>query len=430
MVRVMGKKGCAECAGGEKKKNKTKDYVPCIYELSYWRKKKDKHPDEKNWRARILWSIGLYFFLVSMYFLVIGVFGAQINDTEPYSDAVWILASVIFWPLIVMYDADLYYKTCGNLKCMLKSEYTELVWYSETAERYFGFTVSEKSKGWYGALLSIFCIVVVVCVYVLKIYMPSFVPVLLGKPWIPFIAVFISGLVVYLEKRRRNLNLTLFVMCCGFAYYVYVSFYSAHSLQPLFTHDFWVGQIILFILIGFFFFIAGTTISPMLGLFRVFFLNNFEEMIEYPVDEVACSLDKIQSIKSYFWHLTGVNLFAYFQLLGSAYLMGLLSTDSVMTKVLFFGGSFFPLAMYLAASVFYKKLCHKVYLLQVKHIDHRIYEEMKNDTINADQAQVLIALKEMYANEFEVHAAMNKEILIAMITPIITAVVALFIPGQ
>jgi hypothetical protein len=88
---------------------------------------------------------------------------------------------------------------------MLKSEYTELVWYSETAERYFGFTVSKKSKGWYGALLSIFCIVVVVCVYVLKIYMPSFAPVLFGKPWIPFIAVFISGLVVYLERSLKDL---------------------------------------------------------------------------------------------------------------------------------------------------------------------------------------------------------------------------------
>ena len=68
--------------------------------------------------------------------------------------------------------------------------------------------------------------------------------------------------------------------------------------------------------------------------------------------------------------------------------------------------------------------------MQVKNIDVRIYQGIKEDKLNADEIQALVAVKEMYANEFEIHAVMSKEILVAMLSPIATALVAVIFPAS
>jgi len=237
--------------------------------------------------------------------------------------------------------------------------------------------------------------------------------------------------VALLSEKRKNLLVVILFICFGVGYYTYITIYAEHTIPTLLSTNYVFGTILIVILVGIVFFIAGTTICPMLGLFKTFFLSDFEEKIEAPVNEIACSLDKIQVIKGYFQHLTGINLVAYFQLLGCVYFLGILNADSVVTKILFLAGSFFPMAMYLAASVFFKKLCRKIYSKQVKGIDTMIYEAVSKNSIEPDNIQALVAIKEMYANEFEVHAEMNKEVFLAMLTPIASAFATIFsLPGS
>lgn len=423
---------CKGCGGVDTSEQTYSEYVPCLYERPFLIGSivKNRLGQERRWKSRIIVSVFLYLSILVLFYAGIAIFNSYIENAQPYKYAAVVLASLIFWPIIVIYDSELFYRTCKKLYCLLTPSAKTLDWYAESAKRYFCL-FSEGEKPALGAIITnAVCSVLVIAIYVLKVYVPNFIPSIIGTPWPIIVCVTACSLTVFMQKRSRNLLVSMFTVCCGLSYYAYIAEYSSNKLAPLFIDGFVPGTVIIIGLICIVFFVAGSTLVPMLGLFKTFFMSDFENKISYPIDELACSLDTIQAIKKYFLHLTGVNLLAFFQLLGSVYLLGLLNTDSIITKVLFVMGSFFPVVMYLAASVFFKKLCHKIYILQVKNIDVRIYEGIKEDKLNADEIQALVAVKEMYANEFEIHAVMSKEILVAMLSPVATALAAVIFPAS
>lgn len=423
---------CKDCSSAETVEQACSEYVPCLYERPFLigYKVKNRLGQEGCWKSRIITSVILYLSILVLFYAGIAIFNTYIENAQPYKYAAVVLASLIFWPIIVIYDSELFYQTCKKLYCLLTPSAKTLDWYAESAKRYFCL-FSEGEKPALGAIITnAVCSVLVIAIYVLKVYVPNFIPSIIGTPWPIIVCVTACSLTVFMQKRSRNLLVSMFTVCCGLSYYAYIAEYSSNKLTPLFIDGFVPGTVIIIGLICIVFFVAGSTLVPMLGLFKTFFMSAFENKISYPIDELACSLDTIQAIKKYFLHLTGVNLLAFFQLLGSVYLLGILNTDSIITKVLFVMGSFFPVVMYLAASVFFKKLCHKIYILQVKNIDVRIYEGIKEDKLNADEIQALVAVKEMYANEFEIHAVMSKEILVAMLSPVATALAAVIFPAS
>lgn len=423
---------CKSCKDVETTEQSYSEYIPCLYERPFLigTKAKNKMGYENRWKNRIMISIILYFSIIALFYNGISILDAYISNAQPYKYAALVLASIIFWPIIIIYDSELFYRTCEKLYCLLTPSAKTLNWYEKSARRYFCL-FSKNEKNAFGAIvINAMCSTLIIVLYVLKVYAPNFIPKILNTPWPIVVCVAICSLTFFLQKLNRNLLVSMFTVCCGLAYYSYISEYSSNKLTPLFIEGFVPGTVIILGLICIVFFIAGSTLVPMLGLFKTFFMSNFENKISYPIDELACSLDTIQAIKKYFLHLTGVNLLAYFQLLGGVYFLGLLNTESIITKALFVLGSFFPVAMYLAASVFFKKLCHRIYILQVKNIDVSIYKGIREEKLNAEEIQALVAVKEMYANEFEIHAVMSKEILVAMLSPIATAIAAIIFPAS
>lgn len=423
---------CKSCGSTNNTEVQHCEYIPCLYERPFLigTKAKNRIDQAGRWKYRIMISIILYVSIIALFNIGISVFSTYIYNAQPYKYAALVLASLIFWPIIIIYDSELFYHTCEKLYCLLTPSAKTLNWYAESARRHFCLFSKAEKPAWGAIIVNAVCSALVITVYVLKVYAPNFIPSIIGTPWLIIVCVAACALTVFLQKRNRNLLVSMFTVCCGLSYYAYIAEYSSNKLTPLFVEGFIPGTVIIIGLICIVFFVAGSTLVPMLGLFKTFFMSEFEKRISYPIDELACSLDTIQAIKKYFLHLTGVNLLAYFQLLGGVYFLGLLNTDSIITKVLFILGSFFPLVMYLAASVFFKKLCHKIYILQVKNIDVRIYQGIKEDKLNADEIQALVAVKEMYANEFEIHAVMSKEILVAMLSPIATALAAVIFPAS
>lgn len=407
------------------------EYVPCLYERPFLIGKREKKMIDQGgrWKPRIILSALMYLSAIAVFYLGIDIFEPYIHNAEPYKYAVFVLASLVFWPFIILYDSELFYRTCEKLHCLLTPSGKTLDWYTESAKRYFCLFSKNEPPAWGAIIINATCSVFVVLIYAIKLWAPDFMPSITGTPWLIIVCVAVCSLTILLQSRSRYLLSTMFTICCGLTYYVYLTVYSANELTPLFVDSFALGNLILIGLVCIVFFMAGSSIYPMLGLFKTFFLSNFESKISYPINEIAYSLDIIQAIKKYFLHLTGINLFAFFQLLGTVYFLGILNTDSILTKVLFVLGSFFPVVMYFAASVLFKKLCHKIYILQVKDLDGRIYQGIQQEDLNFDELQTLVAVKEMYANEFEEHADMNKEVLVAMFSPIATALVAVLFPA-
>ena len=109
-------------------------------------------------------------------------------------------------------------------------------------------------------------------------------------------------------------------------------------------------------------------------------------------------------------------------------MLGIVNKEDILTRVLFVLGSLFPLIMYLSTNVFFRNLCNKIYANQVKQIDEKIYQCVHLNEIEPEKVQSLISVKEMYASEFEIHTEMNREVLMAMFTPIGTAILGLILP--
>ena len=66
----------------------------------------------------------------------------------------------------------------------------------------------------------------------------------------------------------------------------------------------------------------------------------------------------------------------------------------------------------------------------MRDIDNELYEALSSEDRSdiAEYLQALVEVRTMYTDEFEIHTELNKEVLIAMVTPIITAVAAILIP--
>ena len=421
---------CKSCDSKENVEPSLCAYVPCLYERPFLIgvKTNENFKKENLWKNRVMAAVILYFAILILFYSCLSLLKPYINNAQPYKYAAPVLASLIFWPLIIIYDSEFFYNTCKKLKCLLTPSAKTLDWYEKSANQHFCLSSKFERISLYPIIINAICSALVIMIYIIKVYAPNFMINIIETFWPILFCVTVCSFTVFFQKQNKNLLISMFTVCCGLAYYVYIVEYSKNKLSPLFIKEFIPGTVIILVLICLVFFIAGSSILPMLGAFKTFFLSKFENKISYPVDELACSLDKIQNIKKYFLHLTGINLLAYFQLLGVVYFLGLLNTNSVITKVLFFLGSFFPVVMYLASSVFFKKLCHKIYILQVKNIDGWIYKGINEKNLSAEEIQALVAVKEMYANEFEIHAVMSKEILVAMLSPIATALFAVIFP--
>lgn len=408
------------------------EYIPCFYEKAFHRFEKKEAPDVYHlWRRRVFLTAGLYAVILAVFFFFVEFFSDRTVDPLPYMRTSVVLATVLIWPLIVTYDSELFYDTSRKIIELFGDPSGHISWYTDSAERFFRLRASCEPFAAVPVFISFICCAASIAVYFLRTCAPGLLPSVTGNPVALIVCVTVSALTFILQDNSRNLLVILFTICCGTSYYICILYYFPSGLQPLFDSDFIPGHILVILLVCIVFFIAGTTLLPMVGLIRTFYLSGFEKNIRYPIIELASSLDRIQRIKRYYIHLTGINLMAYFQLLGSVYLLGLLdSSGSLITKILFICGSFFPISMYLATNLFFKRLCQKIYLLQVRDIDNELYEALSSEDRSdiAEYLQALVEVRTMYTDEFEIHTELNKEVLIAMVTPIITAVAAILIP--
>ncbi|MBQ2664832.1 MAG: response regulator [Clostridia bacterium] len=117
--------------------------------------------------------------------------------------------------------------------------------------------------------------------------------------------------------------------------------------------------------------------------------------------------------------------YEFMQLLMSAILLDLINSESIMTIVFFLCGSFFPLVLFLSSSVFFKQMTKRIYLKQMedKKIDSKIQDAIEKGDSN--KFNILIAEKELYTKELETKVVVNRQLLAAIIPPIITAILGI-----
>lgn len=381
----------------------------------------------KRWQVLRNMAIILYCLFLAVYYSFTYFFKDSLLSVSMYNSAAPIIASILFWPFIVIYDCELFYRLYLELRPLLKNKKVCDEWYNQNAKCNFGFLCTKEKKALISVFANLLMSVITVAVFCFNLSNSPNVLSLLNYAILLF--PFISSLAItYLSNKNKNANMILTVVDGGLTYYTYILQYSKEPVSYLLKPDLFFGNLLIVVLVAIVFFIAGSTISPMIGLLKAFYLEAFEEKIAYPMENIAQSLNRINRIKRYFFHLTGITLLAYFQLLGSVYFLGILNRNSLVTIILFVLGSLFPLIMYLAANVFFKKLFHKIYTLQVEHIDILISGEIVKDNIDSEKLQALVAVKEMYSEEFEIHTEINKEIFVAMLSPLFTTVVALIFP--
>lgn len=223
--------------------------------------------------------------------------------------------------------------------------------------------------------------------------------------------------------QQRNLSITLFTVCCGLAYYVYLFDCSNEPLHPMFKLEY-LNNISLIIIV-IIFFIAGSAICPMIGALFAFY-NDLPKVINpltIKPTKLTQGIDCFKTIRQYFAHLAIISLVAYFQLFGIVYIMGIIN-KSDLTVVLFALGSLFPLLMYCASDIMYKRFMHKQYLQYIKtiHIDKIIHDKY-NDGNDMETVQLLVALKEKLSVEFEERP--NIKLIVALVSPIIAAIASI-----
>ena len=95
----------------KKNRNHITTYVPCLYERFSFASKKHNRKGNgiSKWKARVFCALVLNVLLVGVYHLMVFAFKDYLNNTEPYKYAIYILASIIIWPFIIVYDSELYY---------------------------------------------------------------------------------------------------------------------------------------------------------------------------------------------------------------------------------------------------------------------------------------------------------------------------------
>lgn len=406
------------------------EYIKTFYETIFSKvlKRENKILSIYNWKQRIIFSLVLYTAIIAIFHILVLLFNEKINELEHYRYAIYPLASLIFWPFIVIYDSELYYNTYKKLICLFKKDSNHYEWYKTSANE--SFNLSDEYSGFCINTFTIWvCIAIMIIIYILHSYCPKCLPFITGNPAILILISFIGFGCVLTTNKNMNINIISLVILCGYCYYVYLTEYSPHGILSLFGKDFIFGYLMLIPVVGVIFFIAGTTIYPMLGLFKAFFMTDFEDKLELPYKNSTQTVDSLNSIQKYFIHLTFINLIACFQLLAIVYSLGVLSRGSVVTIILFSLGSLFPITMYLAGDILYRKLINNIYLKQVAHIDKIIDSIMNKDDFDGQKIQSLIVLKQMYDSELDAHHEKRLDIIVALISPIVTAVLALIFPG-
>ena len=409
--------------------NERTEYIPCIYEKLFKKLLVNSGIlSEKTWKRRIGEMLILYILIIAIFNVSISLLDEYILNIEPYKYAVFSLATLVAWPYIIILDSELFYDKYNKIRKLFKKDYYE--WYSISANECFG--IDDGYSNFHWSTITIFVLLILnILFYIMNMYRIKVAFNLMVKivstPIVLIVLPLLGLLLTLFNDKNKNLNTIGLVMLSGYSYYFYITQFSTHGIAPLFKKDFVAGQVFIILAIGIVFFIAGTTIYPMLGMINVFFTSKFEEKIKMPIGYVTETVNALKEIQKYFIHLTVINIVACFQLLTSVYLLGLL--QSKLTIFLFIAGSLFPLTMYLSQDFLYRSLIEKIYIKQANIIDDRIFDIQNKEPFDGGAIQGLVALKQMYDVEFDFHHTRNFDILIAVISPIVTAILALIFPG-
>lgn len=375
-------------------------------------------------KAGFFISLACYICLLTAVWAVCVLFRNCVINLHIYHYAALSLCTIVFWPMIIIYDSKLFYKVFDGVRPLAKSESEIVKWYRRNALCAFTFSseTDNQQKRWHfiSSLLIILSAAAIFIAAVMGLFTRHFALfILLG-------AVIVSVLALALSSRNRYLNVTLTTVCCGLAYYLYLLNYSSSRLPPFSSND--VLNDLLLPCVVIVFFIAGTTIYPMFGTLKAFYFDGLSDIIDTPFESLSDAVHRIVRIKKHFHHLIGVSCLAYFQLLTTVYLMGALNRNSILTLILFAFGSFLPLMMYFASDILFKRFLHKLYLKNVEGIDQKINELVNAKVIDGDVLQGLAAVKEIMTDEFEEHDHMNIELITALLSPVITTVLAFIFP--
>lgn len=382
------------------------------------------------WKKRIAIAVCLYI-IVEIGFILLYNFHNEIfnEHTGAYTTAAFVLGTVLFWPLIIIKNSRQFYNCYLDLKLLLrKGEIQEDSWYKKNAVAAYQLKSSINENGIISVIINILCILAVFIIYYLLLKQEIEINMFLK--YTLYLIILISAIFTFLSKNNKNINIIFFVMCCGLSYYVYLLKFSTNPYIALVDESYILQSMTVAVVVVILFFIAGTSLYPMYQSFKMFFLSDFEDKIDYPITDISQSSMKLQSIKKYFLGLTMDSLLAYFQLFLSAYLLGLIKWESILTIIFFVIGSFIPLIMFLASNIFFTILCQKIYIKHIdfngidKEIDKEI-EKFNSGSCNAGKVEMLISLKNMYSKELCTEVTINSPILAAMITPIVATILTI-----
>lgn len=378
----------------------------------------------------------LYPVIILIVFLCIVLFLSQrpewCSPAAPlYFKAAPILCTIIFWPFIIIDNSHRFYEAYRIIQAQVVARDNPndndllLKWYQNSATPSYTFRNAQGiATVEYLKYIAVNLILVgAICSFFV---FDRFAVV--GPTWFLLI-ILASACYNAFRVKQRSLGVTLFTVCCGLTYFVFVYRYSNAALQTMFAVK-WMNDASMFI-IAIVFFIAGTAIYPMIGTLKAFYFDLPQVLdkinINIAPSKLSITLDSFKIIKKHFVYMACVSLIAYFQLFSIVYIMGILN-KSVLTIALMALGSLFPLLMYCASDVMYKHLMHKQYIRYIDQIE--IDDKINNAYEDNDLAMVqqLFSLKEKLSIDFEEHMRPNIQLITALISPVITTVLSLIFP--
>lgn len=348
-----------------------------------------------------------------------------------YFKAAPILCTIIFWPFIIIDNSHRFYEAYRIIQTQVVADsrpgtYGQLLkWYRNSATHAYTFnsvpSISYVKYLWY--VFFNFLLLGAICGFFVSdgsgtVGATVFLIIVMASAWFNAFMV-----------KQRNLGVTLFTVCCGLAYFIFVYKFSNAALQMMFAVK-WLNAASL-VIIAIVFFIAGTAIYPMIGTLKAFYFDLPKVLdtirINIKPSKLSTTLDSFKIIKKHFVYMACVSLIAYFQLFSIVYIMGILN-KSVLTIILMALGSLFPLLMYCASDVMYRHLMHKQYIQYINqiNIDKKINNAYKKDDLAT--VQQLFSLKEQLSVDFEEHMRPNIQLITALISPVITTVLSLIFP--
>lgn len=390
-------------------------YVNCCYEKIF---------PKMKLRNRVGLVLFIYIFLEVLFVFLCNRYSGILSGQSTYKMTAFIIGSALFWTCIITYNSKYFYKLYKQLRPLLnKNETDDNKWYKENAKRVYGM-LNEGRKGVVIVTINVICNLAIIAVYYHLLMENIKANILFAG--IVYVSLYLSVMCTILSCKSKNINIVLSIICCGLSYYVYLFKISDNLLPPLVNEKYIPQSLSVIGLVIILFFIAGTSIYPMYQSFKLFYLSNFEEKLIYPIEDLTVNSEKIYSIKKYFLQLTIASLIAYFQLFLSAYSLGIIRKESILTITLFIIVSFIPLIMFLASNIFFKNLCQKVRVRHIKEtkLDDKILECVRNNNMDINKISGLLSIKEAYDKTILTENTINPEVLAAMLSPIVTTVLA------